>query len=43
VIRELPATICHVGPTVHPDEEAMGLTVIEAAQTTGDKLLTAGG
>ena len=33
------STIYHVGPTAHPDEKAMGLTVIEAAQKAGDKHL----
>jgi uncharacterized protein YbjT (DUF2867 family) len=30
------STIYHVGPTADPDEKAMGLTVIEAAQKAGD-------
>jgi nucleoside-diphosphate-sugar epimerase len=33
------STIYHVGPTVHPHEKAMGLTVIEAARKAGDKHL----
>jgi uncharacterized protein YbjT (DUF2867 family) len=33
------STIYHVGPTAHPDEKAMGLTIIEAAQKAGDKHL----
>jgi nucleoside-diphosphate-sugar epimerase len=33
------STVYHVGPTVHPNEKAMGLTVIEAAQKAGDKHL----
>jgi len=33
------STVYHVGPTVHPREKAMGLTVIEAAQKAGDKHL----
>jgi uncharacterized protein YbjT (DUF2867 family) len=33
------STIYHVGPTAHPREKAMGLTVIEAARKAGDKHL----
>jgi uncharacterized protein YbjT (DUF2867 family) len=33
------STVYHVGPTAHPDEKAMGLTVIEAARKAGDKHL----
>jgi uncharacterized protein YbjT (DUF2867 family) len=33
------STIYHVGPTLHPHEKEMGLTVIEAAQKAGDKHL----
>jgi hypothetical protein len=33
------STVYHVGPTVHPREKAMGLTVIEAARKAGDKHL----